>query len=331
MSEMEATDMRKLSREARHERRVQVIRLRKAGRTYDEIALQTGLSRTGVFDICKRHEAAGAKALHDAPSGRQSGEGRLLDAAQEATVLQLINDKTPDQLKMPYALWMRAAVTQLIEQRFGIRLRVRTVGLYLARWGFTPHKPIKMACEQSATALKNWLDEAYPAIAARAKAEGAAIHWGDVRRRDFARKGETSMIRFNKQRNGLSMISTVTNKGQMRWCIFEGALTTSVLIGFLRRLIKGAGKKLFLIMDKMRAHQTKSVKAWLARHADAIKVFYLPSYSPELNRGEMANADIRQAGATRPPARTGRQLVNITPRQLQCAAPVRSDSQPLEA
>ena len=59
---MQATDMRSLSRDARHERRVQVVRLRKAGRTYDEIAVLTGLSRTGVFDICKRHEAAGAKA-----------------------------------------------------------------------------------------------------------------------------------------------------------------------------------------------------------------------------------------------------------------------------
>lgn len=132
---MEATDMRKLSRDARHERRVQVIRLRKAGQTYDEIAAQTGLSRTGVFDICKRHEVAGAKALRDAPTGRRSGDGRLLDAAQEAMVRKLITDKTPDQLKMPYALWTRAAVAQLIEQRCGIRLPVRTMGLYLARWG----------------------------------------------------------------------------------------------------------------------------------------------------------------------------------------------------
>ena len=124
---MQATDMRSLSREARHERRVQVIRLRKAGRTYDEIAAQTGLSRTGVFDICKRHEAAGAKALQDAPGGRRLGEGRRLDAAQEAAVRKLITDKTPDQLKMAYALWTRAAVGQLIEQRFGIRLPVRTM------------------------------------------------------------------------------------------------------------------------------------------------------------------------------------------------------------
>lgn len=80
---------------------MQVIRLRKAGRTYDEIAAQTGLSRTGVFDMCKRHEAEGAKALRDAPSGRQTGDGRLLDAAQEAMVRTLITDKTPDQLNIP--------------------------------------------------------------------------------------------------------------------------------------------------------------------------------------------------------------------------------------
>ncbi len=176
---MEATDMRSLSRDARHERRVQVIRLRKAGQTYDEIAAQTGLSRTGVFDICKRHDVAGAKALRDAPSGRRSGDGRLLDAAQEALVRKLITDKTPDQLKMPYALWTRAAVSQLIEQRFGIRLPVRTMGLYLARWGFTPQKPMKKAYEQSPAAVRKWLDEDYPVIAARAKAEGAEIHWGD--------------------------------------------------------------------------------------------------------------------------------------------------------
>ena len=176
---MEATDMRSLSRDARHERRVQVVRLREAGQTYDEIAAQTGLSRTGVFDICKRHAAAGGKALRDAPSGRKSGDGRLLEAVQEAMVRKLITDKTPDQLKMPYALWTRKAVADLIEQRFGIRLPVRTMGLYLARWGFTPQKPMKKAYEQSPAAVKKWLDEDYPVIAARAKAEGAEVHWGD--------------------------------------------------------------------------------------------------------------------------------------------------------
>ena len=317
--------MRSLSRDARQERRVQVIRLRAAGQTYEAIAAQTGLSRTGVFDICQRHAAGGAKALRDAVGGRKIGEGRRLTTDQEAEVRKLICDKTPDQLKMPYALWTRGAVAELIEHRYGIRLPVRTMGLYLSRWGFTPQKPIRRAYEQSPAAVKQWLETDYPVIAERAKAEKAEIHWGDetglrsddVRGRGFAPKGETPVIRINSKREGLSVISTVTNKGQMRWKIFDGALNADILIDFLRRLIKGALKKVFLILDNLRVHHCKPVKEWLAKHADKIEVFYLPSYSPELNPDEMANADIKQAVTTKAPARTKLQLVKAASSHLR--------------
>ncbi len=325
MGVMQATDMRSLSREARHERRVQVIRLRNAGHTYAEIATQAGLSRTGVFDICKRHEAAGARGLHDAPGGRKVGEGRRLDAAQEGAVRKLITDKTPDQLKMPYALWTRAAVGELIEQRFGVRLPVRTMGLYLTRWGFTPQKPMKKAYEQSPAAVKKWLEEDYPMIAARAKVEGAQIHWGDetglrsddVRGRSYAPKGKTPVIRVNSKRHGLSVISTVTNNGQMRWRAFDGALNSDILIDFLRRLIKDAERKVYLILDNLRVHHSKPVKAWLAKHEQEIEVFYLPSYSPELNPNEMANGDLKQAVTKLAPARTKLQLVKAAASHLR--------------
>ncbi len=322
---METTDMRSLSRDARHERRVQVIRLRKAGLGYEAIATQTGLSRTGVFNICKRHEQGGVKALRDAVGGRKVGEFRVLTAEQEREVQQLIRDKTPDQIKLPYALWSRAAVAELITDRFGIRVPVRTMGTYLKRWGFTPQKPIQRAYEQSPTAVKRWMETDYPAIAARAKKEGAEIHWGDetglrsddVRGRCFAPKGETPVIRVSSKRAGLSIISTVTNKGRMRWKIFDGALNSDILIDFLRRLIKGATRKVFLILDNLRVHHSKPVKEWLAKHEDAIAVFYLPSYSPELNPDEMANADIKQAVTKQAPARTKLQLVKVASRHLR--------------
>ncbi len=325
MGEMETTDMRSLSRDARHERRVQVIRLRKTGLTYDAIAAQTGLSRTGVFDICKRHEEGGAKALRDEVGGRKLGEFRTLTAEQEREVQRLIRDKTPDQIKLPYALWSRGAVAELIAARFGIRIPVRTMGTYLKRWGFTPQKPIRRAYEQSPAAVRHWMDTAYPDIAARARKEGAEIHWGDetglrsddVRGRSFAPVGETPVIRINSKRAGLSIISTVTNKGQMRWKIFDGALNADILIDFLRRLIKGATKKVFLILDNLRVHHSKPVKAWLAKHTEAIEVFYLPSYSPELNPDEMANADIKQAVTKQASARTKLQLVKAASRHLR--------------
>ena len=325
MGKMEATDMRSLSREARHERRVQVIRLRRAGRMYDEIAEQTGLSRTGVFNICQRHAKGGARVLHDAPGGRKTGEKRLLSAAQESAVRKLIADKTPDQLKMPYALWSRTAVSGVIEQFYGIRLSARTSGKYLARWGFTPQKPVRRAYEQSPVAVKKWLDEQYPQIEASAKAEGAEIHWGDetglrsddVRGRGYAPPGCTPVVRVNNKRESLSVISTVTNKGTMRWKMFDGALNSDILIDFLKRLVKDADRKVYLILDNLRVHHSRPVKEWLERHRDEIEVFYLPSYSPELNPDEMANADLKQAVTKLAPARTKLQLIKATARHLK--------------
>jgi transposase len=263
--------------------------------------------------------------LHDAAGGRKLGEQRLLSPAQEALVQKLIADKTPDQLKMPYALWSRAAVAELIEQRFGLKLKVRTMGMYLQRWGFTPQKPMRKAYEQSPAAVKKWLDEDYPALAQRARAEGAEIHWGDesglrsddVRGRSYAPRGETPVVRVPNKRHGLSIISTVTNKGQMRWRIFDGALNSTILIDFFKRLIKGQKKKVFLILDNLRVHHSKPVKHWLAQHAEYIEVFYLPSYSPELNPDEMANADLKQAVTKLAPARTKLQLVKATARHLR--------------
>ncbi|MBK6866518.1 MAG: helix-turn-helix domain-containing protein [Burkholderiales bacterium] len=81
---MEMIDMRKLTPEARQERRRQVIKLRRAGWTYEAIAADLGLSRTGVFDICKRYDQGGAKALVDKPCGRPVGVLRALSEEQRA-------------------------------------------------------------------------------------------------------------------------------------------------------------------------------------------------------------------------------------------------------
>ena len=135
---MEMIDMRKLTPEARQERRRQVIKLRRAGWTYEAIAANLGLSRTGVFDICKRFDAGGAKALLDRPTGRPVGVLRALSKDQEHDIRRLVIDRTPDQLKMDFALWTRQAVQLLIQERCGVRLTPQGVGLYLRRWGFTP-------------------------------------------------------------------------------------------------------------------------------------------------------------------------------------------------
>src|SRR3712207_2079510 len=151
---MKHVDMRKLPAAAQEERRRQVIGLRRAGMTYDAIATQVGLSRTGVFDLCKRFAERGAAGLRSGPRGPEPGTGRFLDAAQEAEVRDLIRRHAPDELDLPFALWSRAAVQELVLRRFGVRLAVRSMGTYLARWGFTAQRPLRRAYEQDPAAVR---------------------------------------------------------------------------------------------------------------------------------------------------------------------------------
>jgi transposase len=310
---MEKEDARKQTIEQLHERRKQVKRLHKKGIKIMQIVAMTGLSYPPVRAAIDLFEAGGWAALKPALRGRSRGDGRVLSAVQEEVVQRLIIDKRPEQLKMDFSLWSRAAVGQLIEQEFGIKLQVHSIGKYLTRWGFTPQKPIKRAYEQSPEAVQNWLQGEYPAIEQRARAEGAQIHWGDetalvntdVRGRSYAPAGRTPVVMaIGGTRQKLSMIATVTNQGKTRWMIVDDAFDADRLIDFLQALIKDAGKKVFLILDNLRVHHSKLVKACVAEREDQIELFYLPSYSPQLNPKERLNADLKQEMGKRVPVRT---------------------------
>jgi transposase len=308
--------MRKLPAAAQEERRRQVIGLRQVGMTYGAIAEQVGLSRTGVFNICRRFAAEGVKGLVSKPRGRKPDEQRLLDAAQEAEVQEVIRRHTPDELGLPFALWSRAAVRMLIAGRCEVELAVRTAGKYLARWGFTAQKPIRRAYEQDPAAVRRWLRRDYPAIVAQAKRARGAIVWGDetglrsddVRGRSYAPRGRTPVVRVCHRRAGLSLVSAVTNQGKLRWMIVDGAVNAPTFIHFLERLIRDARCKVFLILDRLKAHRARLTRDWLAEHRTEIEVHYLPSYSPELNPDEGVNADLKQAVPRKAPARSKQQL-----------------------
>src|ERR671938_1707809 len=322
---MDHIDMRKLAPAAQEERRRQVIRLRQRGMTYQAIADQVGLSRTGVFNICQRFAQEFPSGLKSKPHGPEPGYGRVLSARQDAAMRKLICTRTPDQLGLPFALWNRAAVRELVAQRCGVRLAVRTTGTYLARWGFTAQKPLRRAYEQRPKDVQRWLRQDYPAMVARAKRERAVIYWGDetglrsddVRGRSYAPQGRTPEVRVDHGRANLGLISAVTNKGELRWMVLDGALTAARLIGFLRRLIRDACRKVFLILDTLPAHRAKLVRAWLAEHRARIEVFYLPSYSPELNPDECLNADLKRAVGRQVPARSKPDLKRAAIRHMR--------------
>jgi len=315
---MEKIDARKLKTEAQQLLRNQVIRLRKAGKTYKEIGEIVGIHHTTACQLYKAYERGGRNAVKIKKRGRPTGSCRTLEPEQEKMLKKAITDKTPDQLKFPFALWNRGAVQQLINQLFSIDMPIRTVGEYLKRWGFTPQKPLRRAYEQNPKAVKQWLDEEYPAIFAKAKKEKAEIHWGDEtglcsdsqHGRSYAPKGKTPAIRLNAKKERINLISSITNQGKVRFMIYKQTMNAQTFIKFCQRLIKDADKKIYLILDNLRVHHSKIVKAWVEEHKDQIELFFLPSYSPELNPDEYLNCDLKAGVHSGAPARSKSQLAS---------------------
>ena len=76
---------------------------------------------------------------------------------------------------------------------------------------------------------------------------------------------------------------------------YEGKMTQQLFIVFLKRLIKSSNRKIFLVVDTLSVHHGKKILIpWLEKHKDEIEIFYLPSYSPELNPDEYFNGTLKR-------------------------------------
>ena len=313
---MEKIDARTLKPEVQEQLRKQAIHLRQKGHSVEQIAAILDVNSRTVYRWWQLYRRGGVKSIRIRRRGRPTGACRRLTVEQEKQIQRLIRDKQPDQMKLPFALWSRIAVQQLIQQLWAMRMPIRTVGEYLKRWGFTPQKPFRRAYEQNPKLVKQWLEEQYPGIARRAKQEDAEIQWADETGlcngsyygRSYAPRGQTPAIRLPARPQRINLISTVTNQGKVRFMVYRDTMTAQTMIRFMRRLIKDVGRKVFLIVDNLRVHHSKLVREWLEEHREQIEVFYLPSYSPELNPDEYLNCDLKVGVHTGVPATSKSQL-----------------------
>jgi transposase len=298
---IELPDGRRESNDVLAALRLRAVHARGLGYTVIDIAAILGVREETVSRWCSQYDRGGQEGLPGDRTGRPVGSGRRLTKGQEQCIQQLIDTQSPQELKITSALWTRQAVQELIKQQVGIRLPIRTVGEYLRRWDYTPQKPVRKAYKQDPKAVAEWLEKTYPGIERRATQEGGEIHWGDetgVRStcqhgRGYAHPGETPELIVPGNRFSVNMIATITNQGKVRWMIYTGKMNAALFIVFLMRLIAGATKKVFLIVDHLSVHEAAAVEQWLADKTDRIEVFYLPKYAPERNPDEYLNCDVK--------------------------------------
>jgi len=305
---MKMRDARTLPSIAQEDLRRKVLRVIMEGKRQGEVAQLFGVTRQAVGKWVKKYRQGGVRALRARKRGRPSK--RSLLPWQAAQVAKAVVHRYPEQLKLPFYLWTREAVAELIERKFAIRLSRWTVGRYLAQWGFTPQKPIRKAFEQDPEQVRRWLEEKYPEIRRLARQKKAEIYWGDEMGlrsdhacgRSYGRCGETPVIPGTGKRFGCNMVSAITNRGRLYFMIFKQRFQGEVFTEFLRRLVRQISRYVLLIIDQHPVHIAAKVKKWLKKHEDRIQVFYLPSYSPDLNPDENLNQDVKSnaVGRRRP-------------------------------
>jgi transposase len=294
-------DARQLSDEVLEALRLRAVRGCELGFTQGDIADLLGVSQETVSRWWTAYSAGGPGSLPGERTGRPVGSGRTLSDEQARRIRDLIDGHTPEGLGIASPLWSRRAVRDLIRQEFGITMPVRTVGEYLKRWGYTAKRPRRHARRRDPEAVREWLEETYPAIAARAREEGAEIYWCDETgvaadehpRYGYARKGHPATMEVPDAHIRVDQVSAISNAGAVRFMTYKGAMDGALFLVFLGRLLRTSTRKILLIVDRLPAHGTAAVANWVEAHKDRLEVFPMPPRTPELNPDEYLNNDLK--------------------------------------
>ena len=296
-----------------HLRRLAVKAVR-AGLRQTVAAKTYGVSLRAVNKWVAIDKVGGLRALKPKRRGRRLGQGGRLRVAHAQRIRSLIVGKLPDQLKLPFYLWTRAAVASLMAREYGLTVSLTTVGRYLRAWGMSPQKPVRRAYERNDPAIAKWLSEEYPAIARQARRDRATIYWGDemglrsdhVAGTSYAPLGQTPVIRATGQRFGCNMISAITNRGGLSFMVFEGKFKSPVFVAFMQRLLKQVAGTISLIVDGHPVHKSGTATRFAASHSSRLRLIRKPGYCPELNPDELLNQDVKTngLGKSRPTNRT---------------------------
>src|SRR5450432_12045 len=290
---MQKDDARKLDHATLEALRIRAVRSVQDGESPEDVARTLRVTPRAVYRWLALYRRGGWNALKAKPL---AGRPPKLDGGMLKWLYDTVTQKNPLQLRFQFALWTREMVAELIERKYGLRLAANSVGRLLAQLGITPQKPLHRAIERDEALVQKWLKAEYPKIKKMAKAQGADIYFGDAAHirsdhhagRTWGKKGETPIVMATGARHGMSLLSAITSKGHMRFMIKEkGGVNSDVFIEFLNRLLVGAKRPVFLIVDRGPAHISKKTKAFVATLGSRLKLFYLPAYSLDRNPDEL--------------------------------------------
>lgn len=289
---MRKDDARQLDHKTLEALRMRAVNRVQCGESPETVSKAIGINRTTIYEWLAKYRDGGWDSLKSRPTpGRQP----IMNGKQIKWVFDVVTQKNPQQMQFEFALWTREMIQKLIARKYKIKLGLKSIGKLLAQLGLTCQRPLYRAIQKNESLVREWIRKIFPKIKRRAVVEKAEIYFGDAAHirsdhhsgRTWAIKGQTPIVTSTGSRFAFSLISAITAKGQMRFMVVEGGVNSDVFIQFLKRLLIGAKRKIFLIVDNGSSHNSKKTREFVASQTEAIELFYLPPYSPELNPDEL--------------------------------------------
>lgn len=292
-------DGRSVDRQSKQALRKQAVKAVRNGQSVGAVAAAFGVNERTVFRWLERFANGGQKALDNRPV---SGRPPKLTGQQLQWIARAVKDDSPQQYKFAYGLWTLALIRQLIQRRFDVTLSVPSVGRLMKLLGYSAQKPLYQAWQQDPVLVRRWERQTYPQIRKAAKKAGATIYFADESgiRSDhhsgttWAPSGQTPVLETTGQRFSLNMLSAVSPRGECRFMVHEGSVTAKVFQTFLKRLLQGNERPVYLIVDGHPSHRAKLIKEYVASTNGLLTLFFLPPYSPQLNPDEQVWAHVKR-------------------------------------
>lgn len=299
-----SNDGRQLDRKAMNTLRMQAIKAVRQGRPVADVAEAFGVSERTLYRWLARMANEGQNGLLSKP---KSGRPPKLTDTETRWLARVVRDETPQQLRMPYALWTLSRIQELIRRRLDKTLSQGAVRRIMKVLGFTPQKPLYRAYQQDPELVRQWEQETYPEIQAEARRVGATLYFADEAglRSDYhagttwAPAGETPVVQTTGSRFAVNLLSAVSPRGTLRFMVHEGRVNADVFLTFLKRLMKETEGPVFVIVDGHPAHRAKKVQHFEAKTDGQLRLFYLPPYAPQLNPDEGVWANLKREVAKR--------------------------------
>ncbi|MCL5062267.1 MAG: IS630 family transposase [Nitrospirae bacterium] len=308
---MRTSDARRLDHKSLTELRKRAVESVQDGQSPEIVAQVFRIGRRTIYGWLARYRNGGWGSLD---ANKRGGRPPKLDEKAMRWIYKTVTMKNPLQMKFTFALWTAKMVGQLIYERFGIKLSKASVCRLPAQLGLTPQRPIWRAYQQKPEEVQKWLNEEYPRIRALAQRYKAQIFFGDEAgvRSDhhagttWAVKGKTPVISTTGARFSLNIISAVSAQGEFRFMTIKGRIGANQFIEFIKRLIHGVDRMIFLIVDGYPAHKAKKVTKFIETEEikKKFRLFFLPPYSPELNPDERVWNDLKNNSIGKQPITT---------------------------